>query len=196
MFCILHYYYCVFQENELSTDSDFMWVNEAARFGSLASFLQPPAFKLEILLDHTKERVFTQVFHQLVNTRTSHTSHTPAFAGACGSYRNRYLRPEQLLTEMEFNPHISWQEIDILIQPLKQTKTNIKYCLCAGCHADCPVSTSGISHQNLTLTSALRPREGAGTAPAALPRAHFGQQCRAMGKPPRPQGAQCWDAQG
>lgn len=55
MFCILHYYYCVFQENELPADSDFMWVNEAARFGSLASFLQPPAFKLEILLDHTKK---------------------------------------------------------------------------------------------------------------------------------------------
>lgn len=35
---------------------------------SLASFLQPPAFKLEILLDDAKEQVFTQVFYQAANT--------------------------------------------------------------------------------------------------------------------------------
>lgn len=71
MFCILHYYYCIFQENDLSAGNDFIWVNEAARCASLASFLQPPAFKLEILLDHTKEQVFTQVFYQPANSSTS-----------------------------------------------------------------------------------------------------------------------------
>lgn len=40
---------------------------------------------------------------------------------------------------------------DTLIQPLKQTKMNIKGVFCASCHTNCPVSTSGISHQNLTL---------------------------------------------
>lgn len=68
MFCVLHYYYCIFQENELSPGNDFIWVNEAARLASLASFLQPPAFKLEILLDDAKEQVFTQVFYQAANT--------------------------------------------------------------------------------------------------------------------------------
>lgn len=77
-----------------------------------------------------------------------------------------------------------------------QTKMNIKVILVASCCTNYPVSTSGVSHPNLTSPSALRPSQGAGTAPAALPRAHFGQQGRAVGKPPRPQGAQCWDAQG
>lgn len=40
---------------------------------------------------------------------------------------------------------------DTLIQPLKQTKMNIKGFFCASCHTNCPVSTSGVSHQNLTL---------------------------------------------
>lgn len=70
MLCVLHYYYCIFQENELSTGNDLVQVKEAARLTSLASFLQPPACKSEILHDHRKEQVFTQVLYQPANRST------------------------------------------------------------------------------------------------------------------------------
>lgn len=108
MFCVLHYYYCIFQENELSTGNDLVWVKEAARLASLASFLQPPACKLEILLNHRKEQVFTQVLYQPAN-RSTCVLHILVLLGlieATDSGTWRDLHTEQLLAEMGFDPHL------------------------------------------------------------------------------------------
>lgn len=108
MFCVLHYHYCIFQENELSPGNDFIWVNETARLASLASFLQPPACKLEILLDHVKEQVFTQVFYQAANTSIC-VLQVLLLLGLWKLQTLGYsgdLRTEQLQAEMGFDPHL------------------------------------------------------------------------------------------